>query len=299
MEFWNYCPNCGKRLNPNEGFCSSCGRKTAFKNSDDNYMFTPPIYNIGFFDLKIDFSPYIEKNVDYKYDVCKCGYINDIDNEFCYHCEVKRIEKGLSRFIKKYERPKFDINDFINMDITCECGALNSYDSEYCQECGRKLHEDKIDESFINFNFEYENPIFCSCGKENDQSSLFCENCGLPLDRYEKINGMKILCVCSVLNNITSDFCLNCGNDLTEEVTEIICVCGTRNPIGKEFCSSCNKPLNHQRRLKTKIVCSCGKIVDFNTEFCPNCGKNIKKAVNREKRISKTVDSIKNIWNGV
>ena len=30
------------------------------------------------------------------------GYINNIDNEFCPHCGVKRIDKGLSRLIKKF-----------------------------------------------------------------------------------------------------------------------------------------------------------------------------------------------------
>ena len=73
MGFWNYCPNCGKRLKPNEEFCSGCGAETIFQNNEDNYFFTPPIHNIGFFDLKIDFSPYINCNADFKYDVCACG----------------------------------------------------------------------------------------------------------------------------------------------------------------------------------------------------------------------------------
>ena len=44
--------------------------KTKYKPNEDNYVFTPPIYCIGFFDLGIDFSPYIESGDDFKYDVC-------------------------------------------------------------------------------------------------------------------------------------------------------------------------------------------------------------------------------------
>ncbi len=300
MEFWNYCPDCGKRLCYDEEFCSSCGMKTSFKNGDDNHIFTPPIHNIGFFNFPIDFSPYINTKADFEYDICSCGYLNKIDNEFCHHCGVKRIEKGISRFVRNHVKPRWNIEDFVNDEIICECGAVNSQDSEYCEMCGRKLHEDKkTDDTFLNYNLEYDDPIFCSCGKENDQNSLFCENCGLPLDRIENVNGMKKLCVCSVLNDLTADFCLNCGNDLNEEVTEIICVCGTRNPLNKEFCFSCNRPLNHQRTLKTKIVCSCGKILDFNSDFCPYCGKDIKRAITRKKVFSDTVNSVKKFWNGI
>lgn len=301
MEFWNYCPNCGKRLNPNEEFCLDCGVKTIFESDEDSYIFHPPIHNIGFFNFKIDFSPYINRNIDFKYDVCLCGYINDINNEFCYHCGVRRIDKGISRFIKKFVRPKFNIDDFgISIDIICECGAVNSYDSEFCDMCGRRLREEvEEDDTYANFILEYENPIFCSCGEENSEDSQYCDNCGLPLDGYPHIDDIKILCVCSVLNEPTSDFCIECGENLNEEISEIICVCGTTNPLDAKFCSNCEKPLNPDRIIKSKIVCSCGKIIDFSSEFCPNCGKNIKKAIRRKKSFSNTIRSVKDVWHGV
>lgn len=301
MEFWNYCPNCGKRLMPNEEFCLSCGIKTIFKENEDIYIFTPPIHNIGFFDLGIDFSPYIIRDADFKYDICSCGYLNNIHNEFCPHCGVKRIGKGLSKFIKRFERPVFNIDDFEgNVGIICECGAVNLPDSEFCEMCGYKLHKElKSDDTYANFELEYENPIFCSCGEENSEDSQFCENCGLPLDSYKNIDNIKILCVCSVLNESTSDFCVECGNNLNEEIVNIICVCGTTNSVNSRFCSSCKKPLNPDRLIKSKLVCDCGKIMEFNSEFCPNCGKNIKKVINRKKNFSKTIKSVKDILHGV
>lgn len=301
MEFWNYCPKCGKRLMPNEHHCLSCGEKTILEDSDDNFIFTPPIHNIGFFNFSIDFSPFINRDAYFKYDLCSCGYLNEINNEYCHNCGVKRVEKGLSRFLKKFEKPKLDIDNIvINEDIICECGAINHKDSEFCDMCGRKLHDDeKPDDNFSNFNFETDNPVFCVCGEENYAESQFCGNCGLPLDSYEMIDGIKILCNCSVLNDATSDFCVECGNALNEEVSEIICICGHRSPMNYRQCPSCERPLNAYRVLKTRIVCSCGKILDYNSEFCPNCGKNIKKAINRKKSFSKTVRSVRNIWNGV
>ena len=301
MEFWNYCPNCGKRLVPNEEFCDVCGTKTIFKSNGADYIFTPPIHNIGFFNFSIDFSPYIITYNDFKYDICSCGYLNEINNEFCHHCGVKRANKGLLKFIKRFEKPKLNIDEIeINTDIICECGAANSRDSEFCDMCGRRLHDEKIeDEIYSNFNFEFDDPIFCCCGEENSGDSQFCETCGLPLDSYSYIDDFKIRCVCSVLNEVTSDFCIECGESLIDEITEIICVCGTRNNINARFCSSCDKPLNPERLLKSKIVCSCGKIIDFNSEFCPNCGKNIKKVINRKKTFSKTLNSVKNVWKGI
>lgn len=301
MGFWNYCPDCGKRLKPNEKECSSCGAETIFLDNRDNYFFTPPIHNIGFFDLKIDFSPYINIDTDFKYDICKCGYLNNIDNEFCPFCGVKRSDKSISRFIKKFVKPKFNMDDIeVNNDIICECGAVNSEDSEFCEMCGRYLHEEvKIDDAHANFYFEYKNPIFCVCGEENSEDSQYCDNCGIPLNGYHHIDEIKILCVCSVLNDSTSDFCVECGNSLNEEISEIICVCGTRNPLSARLCSSCQKRLNPERLIKSKIVCSCGKIMDFNSEFCPNCGKNVKKIIKRKKSFSKTIKSVRNAWNGV
>ena len=226
--------------------------------------------------------------------------MNEINNEFCHHCGVKRIKKGVGRFIKRTKKPKFNINDFITEDILCKCGAYNSPDSEFCDMCGRKLHEEEEEDDFdINFHREYENSVFCNCGKENDEDSLFCDNCGLPLDRYVNIDGMKKRCVCSVLNDLVADFCVDCGNSLNEEITQLICVCGTRNPIGEKICSSCGKRLNPDRSIKNRLVCSCGKIVDYGCEFCPNCGKNIKRTLSRKKTFSHTVNSVKNFLNGV
>lgn len=301
MEFWNYCPNCGKRLIPGEEFCPQCGKETISDSNRNNYFFTPPIHNIGFFNLKIDFSPYINTNSDFKYTICSCGYLNEIGNGYCHHCGKKR-KRIISRFINIPERSTFNINDFINKDeIICECGAVNSKDSEFCDMCGQRLHEEpkKDDDININYQLKYENSIFCCCGQENSGESQFCENCGLPLDHYDRINDMKVLCVCSVLNEITSDFCMECGNDLNNEIKEIICVCGTRNSLDSRFCSSCQKPLNPERIITSKLVCSCGQIMNFNSDFCPNCGKNIKKIIKRKKTFSRTVKSVKDVLNGV
>ena len=177
---------------------------------------------------------------------------------------------------------------------------FNLPDSEFCEMCGYKLHKElKSDDTYANFELEYENPIFCSCGEENSEDSQFCENCGLPLDSYKNIDNIKILCVCAVLNESTSDFCVECGNNLNEEIVNIICVCGTTNSVNSRFCSSCKKPLNPDRLIKSKLVCDCGKIMEFNSEFCPNCGKNIKKVINRKKNFSKTIKSVKDILHGV
>lgn len=301
MEFWNYCPNCGKRILPNEEFCTRCGAKTIFEDNDEVYVFKPPIHNIGFFNFKIDFSPYIIRNIDFDYDICSCGFINNVNNEFCYHCGVKRIEKGLSRFIKKTKKPKFiiDSNRYKNA-VFCKCGALNPDTNIYCEMCGCKLEENfEHDDYYRNFNLEYDNSIFCVCGEENDYNSLYCGNCGLPFDSYPELNDIKKLCVCSVLNDLTADFCVECGNSLNHEVSEIICVCGHRNHIKSRICSGCERPLNPKRIIKNKLVCDCGKIMTFDSEYCPNCGRNIKRSINRRKNISKGVNYIKNVLDGI
>lgn len=296
MVFWNYCPNCGKRLTLKDVQCSNCGINIVCHEFNEDYIFTIPISDIGFFsNLKIDFSPYINtKANDFEYDVCSCGYINKIDNEFCYNCGVRRIKKGFSRFISK--KPKFDINRISKeITITCKCGAINDMDSEFCEMCGASLKGD-LEKSvyYNNFDLEFENPIFCFCGEENDIESQFCRNCGLPLDYYENINDFKILCTCSLLNELNSDFCIECGKSLNEEFSEIICSCGTRNSFDSKFCKSCDSPLNPDKLIKTKIICSCGKILDFNAEFCSNCGKNIKRIVKNKKFFSNTFRSVKN-----
>ena len=289
MDFWNYCPTCGKRLAHNEKYCRNCLTRTVFESSDEEFIFTPPIHNIGFFNFQIDFEPYINKNIDYKFDICSCGYLNDASNEFCYHCGIKRVKKGLSKFLTKFKKPKFEITDIVaDGHIVCECGAVNDAESEFCEMCGCSLNDNqKTDTTYTNFNLEYDDPVFCVCGVENKSDSQFCSNCGLPLDSYGKLKDIKILCTCSTLNDITSAYCTECGNELEEEVSEIICVCGTRNSPNSKFCSFCERPLNSERILASKIVCSCGKILSFETNFCPSCGKNVKKLINRKRFLFK------------
>ena len=87
MVLENYCRNCGHRILRNEPFCSNCGCKTNNRKKDELLIFTPPIHDIGFFDFNIDFSPYIESNrKDFQYEICSCGYLNEVSNEFCYMC---------------------------------------------------------------------------------------------------------------------------------------------------------------------------------------------------------------------
>jgi len=101
MHAGNYCKVCGHRILPNEPYCTGCGAKTGNDASNETCILTPPIHNIGFFNFPIDFSPYIITNSDFKYDICSCGYLNDIDNEFCYMCGAKRSESKLSRIFKR------------------------------------------------------------------------------------------------------------------------------------------------------------------------------------------------------
>lgn len=110
MVLQNYCGNCGKRLSLNEEYCKGCGARTAFVDAGDDYMFTLPIYDIGFFDLDIDFSPYIESTrKDLKYEVCSCGYLNLKENDYCYHCGVKRTHSKLRRIFKSQPKLHFHL----------------------------------------------------------------------------------------------------------------------------------------------------------------------------------------------
>ncbi len=102
-------------------------------------MFTLPIYDIGFFDLDIDFSPYIESTrKDLKYEVCSCGYLNLKENDYCYHCGVKRTHSKLRRIFKSQPKPTFSFTT-----VSCECGHVNSKENLFCEMCGKKLVEDE------------------------------------------------------------------------------------------------------------------------------------------------------------
>ena len=284
----NYCRICGSRILPNEPICKHCGCKTKYKSNEDNYVFTPPVHGIGFFDLDIDFSPYIENGSDFKYDVCSCGYLNAIGDEFCYMCGAKKSKSKISKLIKNNKKSPFLDN------ILCECGNINSKDNVYCEFCGTELKKSQIKtfNNYSNFELEFDNPVFCFCGEENDSDSQFCRNCGSPLINYGEMDNMSILCTCSQINNISSDYCIECGINLKNQDSKIICACGHINSKSLKFCEECERPLNPQRVVKTKIICSCGEILDFNSEFCHNCGINIK----RKKLLSTSVKNIKNIF---
>lgn len=289
MDAGNYCRKCGHRILPNEPYCTGCGAKTGRDASSDTCVLTPPIHNIGFFNFSIDFSPYINRNIDFKYELCSCGYINDVNNEYCYMCGAKRSQSKLSKILKRKSKPKFSVDN-----VLCECGAVNSRENIYCEMCGRQLKEEaERFDNYSNFNIEFEDSIFCFCGEENEKFSQFCRNCGLPLTKYGNIGQMAILCTCSTLNEVTSDFCIECGNNLKREDIKIVCVCGHKNSKHLKFCEECDRPLNPQRMIKTRVVCSCGEVLSWDTEYCPHCGKNVKKRIVQKNSINKTVKSLK------
>lgn len=292
MILGNYCRKCGHRTLPNEPFCPGCGLKTGYVADDTETVFIPPVHNIGFFNFDIDFSPYIEsKRDDFKYEICACGYLNDVENEFCYMCGTKRTESKFERLFKNKSKPEFSMDN-----VLCECGAINSKDNVFCEMCGRQLKEDIIHhDNYSNFNLEFKDPIFCFCGEENDKFSQFCKKCGLPMVNYGRMRDISILCTCSKINEITSDFCIECGKGLKKEETVLICICGERNSPTSKFCKNCDRPLNPKRNLKTRIICSCGEILDWDTSFCPNCGKNIRKNIIGRNSINTTVKTLKNM----
>lgn len=292
MVLENYCRKCGHRILPGEPFCTGCGCKTKYDAKSTTHVLTPPIHNIGFFNFEIDFSPYIDTKGDFKYEICSCGYLNHVDNEFCYMCGAKRSQSRLDKLLKK-EKPKFSMDT-----ILCECGAVNSKENVYCEMCGKQLKEDTINtpDNYSNFNLEFKDSIFCFCGEENEKYSQFCRNCGLPLSNYGKLNDMAILCTCSKLNEITATYCIECGNNLKRQDTKIVCICGHGNSNNLKFCEECDRPLNPQRNVKTRIVCFCGEILDWDSEFCPNCGKNIQRRIHRKNSIDSTVRSLKDMF---
>lgn len=289
----NYCRNCGRRVLPNEPFCTHCGSKTGNTGKDGQTVLVPPIHNIGFFDFDIDFSPYIEGNREnYNFEICSCGYLNSVDSEYCYMCGAKRFETKLEKILKHKSKPQFTIGN-----ILCECGTVNSKDHIFCEMCGKQLRSspNPFTDNYSNFNLEFTNSIFCFCGEENDEFSMFCKNCGRPLKNYGASADLSILCTCSTINEITSDFCIECGNSLKDESTVNICVCGHKNKKNYKFCEKCDRPLNPSRIIKSKIICSCGEVLDWQTDYCSNCGKYIKKTILRKNSINRTVKSIKGI----
>ena len=176
MTLENYCKKCGHRILPTEPYCTHCGCKTIYHAKDVDNVFTPPIHNIGFFNFDIDFSPYIIRNRDdYKFEICSCGYLNDVNNEYCYMCGAKRLESRFNRLLRNKNKPTFSLDN-----ILCECGAVNHKDNIFCEMCGKKLHEEAFvsNDNFSNFNLEFKNPVFCFCGEENEESSHYCRNCG-------------------------------------------------------------------------------------------------------------------------
>ena len=49
MVLRNYCVECGSRIHLGEDTCSSCGAETGLKKYDNPAIFTPPLYDVGFF----------------------------------------------------------------------------------------------------------------------------------------------------------------------------------------------------------------------------------------------------------
>ena len=293
MALENYCRVCGHRILPNEPYCTGCGCKTKYDANNDTYGLIPPIHNIGFFNFQIDFSPYINTKNDFKYEICACGYLNDINNEYCYMCGAKRSQSKLSKIFKRDTKPKFSIDN-----VLCSCGAINSKENFFCEMCGKQLKSEEIpsQDNYSNFNLEFDDSIFCFCGEENEKFSQFCKNCGFPLTNFGNLGEMAILCTCSTLNEVTSDFCIECGNNLKREDTKIICICGHQNMNHLKFCEECERPLNPKRRIKTRIVCSCGEILSWDSEYCHNCGKNIKRRMIHKNSINSTVKSLKSMF---
>lgn len=293
MALENYCKNCGHRIHFNEPYCPECGCKTPYFNNKDTPVLEIPVHDIGFFDFDIDFSPYINSSKkDFKYEICSCGYLNHVDNEYCYMCGAKRNHSKLERILKNKTKPKFSMDT-----VMCECGALNSSENIFCEMCGKQLKGSPVnnDENYSNFNLEFDDAVFCFCGEENEPFSQFCRNCGLPLVNYGRLNDVFILCTCSTINEITSDYCIECGSSLKNENSIFICICGHKNKGGAKFCEVCERPLNPQRVIKSKLICSCGEILDWNTDFCHNCGKNIRRTIIAKTSINKTVKNIKSI----
>lgn len=291
MVLENYCRNCGRRIHTNEPYCPNCGFKTIYENNNSDYFFEIPIHNIGFFNLDIDFSPYINPlRKDYTYEICSCGFINNRSNEYCYMCGKKRNHSTFSKIIKNKRKPQFSIGN-----VLCECGHINTKDDFFCENCGKQIRENNtiFNDDYSNFNLEYDDSVFCFCGEENDKLSKFCRNCGRPLKSYGRMDSIYKLCSCSCINEVTSDFCTECGCELAYENESLICVCGFKNDVGSNFCSNCNRPLNPNRVIKSHILCSCGEILDYDSDFCPECGRNIQRSIRRKNSLKNLVNKLR------
>lgn len=138
MALENYCKYCGHRILANEPYCTGCGHKTKYDADNDVHVLIPPVHNIGFFNFPIDFSPYIESKKEVKYEICSCGYMNDVNNEYCYMCGAKRSQSKLSKIFKRNSKPKFSVGT-----VLCECGSINSKDNVFCEMCGKKLKDEE------------------------------------------------------------------------------------------------------------------------------------------------------------
>lgn len=300
MVLQNFCTECGKRIYPNQSKCSNCGAITVYKDNDKEYIIDLPVYDVGFFNTQIDFSFAIKSyRKEYKYVICKCGYINAVDNNFCSVCGNK-LKGKLSKIINVGPTlPKSP-----NKIICDNCNTENLIGSKFCENCGHQLIEErntlnpkiKDDGKLDNLKFNYADSVFCYCGAENGPDDKFCGNCGLPLEKIDSSKDYKIYCSCGKINDAKNEYCENCGQNLSYPHKNLVCVCGTINPVGCELCSNCNRLLTEDRYTTTKLICKCGAILDYQTSFCPFCGSKIAKDINKIRSLSKHIYKIKSIF---
>ena len=88
-------------------------------------------------------------------------YLNLKENDYCYHCGVKRTHSKLRRIFKSQPKPTFSFTT-----VSCECGHVNSKENLFCEMCGKKLVEDEeppLKDLYSNFEYECDYPIFCFC----------------------------------------------------------------------------------------------------------------------------------------
>ena len=281
MALENYCKKCGHKLLPNEPYCIKCGSKT-HNMETNNPILDIPIHNIGFFDFDIDFSPYIDSDrQDFKYDICSCGYINEVDNEYCDMCGAKRNHSKFEKLIKNKSKPQFSMDN-----ILCDCGAINSHENAFCEMCGKQLKETPTiieDNNYSNFNLkEFDKLNNDDFGEKYKYVKYF----GIDKNTKNSVGDQ----ITVLYYNSIDDFALSINTKTNDEV--IFC----KNPKGSKFCHNCERPLNPQKTIYTRIICSCGEILDFDSDFCHNCGKNIKRAFMRKNSVNNTVKSLKGLF---
>lgn len=253
MVLEKFCKNCGRRILARNRNCPYCGCEVSTTNLDHKEFFIFPIYDVGFFNFDIDFSPFIDsKNEYFSYKICSCGHLIDYEERFCPYCNNGKEIKVRH----------------------CRCGAVIDENSNFCEKCGALV--DTYDYE-ANLNLKFENSIICYCGHENAPDNLFCEDCGRPLQKFnETFPDYLKICVCSEINPFSADYCFNCGRPLNKELIALSCVCGAVNSLETKFCKDCSRPLNPQRVIKSKLLCKCGNILDYEDEYCSNCGRNLK-----------------------